>query len=411
MNIFKRKINKGKINIFLLFFVLIFPFIKPQIFDNYTITTYIYYILKIISCFLIIFLFFYKFKLNQIHPFVFFVLIYRLIMLIPTLVNKNADLIRFLGISFFDISFAMLIQYGLIVNKRIFLKTLIFILDFWIIINTLCLFIPGLHIVEIDYWNNKSYTSILGVDNRFIYYYIVELFARLVYKYTYSNSKTYPTLIMYTICLLTLIYTYSTAALLVWLLTLVLFIILKMKLRIVFLNYKFILICFLIINFLLVFFRVQNYFEDFIVNILHKDTTLSNRTFIWDKCIMALKGHYLFGYGYENIEAVMQNMNGANHAHNYMLMIIYRSGIIGFIAYCTLLILPNKVLKNMKYTPLYNIYVFFIIMSLILCLFDSFDYTLFYFVMFCPCFFQTQYNFAKVEQINIALHTNCKITS
>lgn len=387
MSLFDHKIDKKVLSLYILYFVLIFPFVKPQLFDEYIVTTYLYYGLKLLSTILTIVLFFTKYKVNQIHPFVIVVFLYRLIMAIPTLIYENGDIIRFLGIAIFDVGFVLLIQYGLSSNKIIFLKCLIYILDFWIILNTIALFVPGMHIIDIDYWNNKVYTSLLGIDNRFIYYYIVDLFSRIIYSYMYNGKMIKSDYIMYFLCLFTLIYTYSTAALVTWLLLIILFIILKLKIKWKILNYKFILIAFLSLNILLVFFRIQNYFETFIVDILGKDLTLSNRTFIWDKTINALNSHYILGYGYEKIEYVMANMNGANHAHNYMLMILYRGGIIGFILYSILLIIPNKYLKQEKYSKKYIVFVFFIIISLILCLFDSFDYTLFYFNLFLPCFF------------------------
>ena len=46
--------NKNRL---LLFYILIFPFIKPQLFDTNQITTYVYYVLKLFSSFLIIILF------------------------------------------------------------------------------------------------------------------------------------------------------------------------------------------------------------------------------------------------------------------------------------------------------------------------------------------------------------------
>ena len=104
------------------FIFLVFPFIKPQMFDNYVITTYLYYFLKITATLFILVLFFFRFKINQIHPFVLLVILYRLIMLIPTLLLENGDLIKYVGITIFDISFVMLIQYGMVTNKKMFLK-------------------------------------------------------------------------------------------------------------------------------------------------------------------------------------------------------------------------------------------------------------------------------------------------
>lgn len=387
--------------IFFIFVFLIFPFVKPQMFDTITITRYLYYFLKIVGSVIIFFLFFTKFKLKQIHPFIYLVFLFRLVTLLPTLTSGNGNIVAYVGICIYDLAFVMLVQYGVLRDKKQFLKAFIFVLDFWVILNAITLFIPGLHQEGIE-MSGKYYSSLLGYDNRYIYYFLPLIFARIIYSNTFNGKLQLSDYFMYFFCLFTLFYVNTTAALVVWLLFIPFFFILKSKRKFKLLNYTFILILFLVLNYLLIFQRIQNHFEYLIVDVLHKDLTLSQRTLIWDHAFLALRGNYLFGRGYEFESVVIENLNNANHTHNYMLMLIYRGGVVGFLIYCLMLYLPNKYLKQNKYSKNYKTITFIIAMALLLCLFDSFDYTIFYFVIFGSCYFNLNpYFIAEKRTISI----------
>lgn len=377
--------TKKRPHIFYIFLLLLFPFIKPQLADSYDITRYAYYALKIISSIVIIFCYF---KNNiKLNKYLFLVILFRLITLISSIYTESPDFVSYIGIILFDITFVMLIQYGMTKNTKQFLKAAIIILDFLIVLNFITLIIPGLHFEIYEFSGALSYESILGIDNRYIYYFLPLLFLRLVYSNLYRDKKlSLSDYIMYFVCLATLIYTRAVAALVAVLLFIPFSVLIKLKLKLKFFNYKFILFTFLVLNILLVFGRIQNYFEWLIVDILHKDLTLSYRTFIWDHCIQAISKKPFLGFGYQHVEAVMKNLNDANHAHNYMLMLLYRGGLLGFLFYCLILLYPNRILKKYKYTKNYYVCSFVIALSLLLCLFDSFDFTFFYLIIYGCCF-------------------------
>ncbi|MDE6407077.1 MAG: O-antigen ligase family protein [Anaeroplasmataceae bacterium] len=384
---------------------MIFPFVKPQMFDTIAITRYLYYGMKIVSSVVIFFLFFRKFKINQVHPFIYLVLLFRLVTLIPTLTSPDGNIVTYVGICIYDLAFVMLIQYGICQDKKQFIKAFIGVLDFWIILNTITLFIPGLHREGIE-MSGKYYSSLLGYDNRYIYFFLPLIFARIIYSNTYKGKLRISDYFMYLFCLVTLLYVNATAALVAWLLFIPFFFILRSKKKFKLLNYGLVLLVFLVINYLLVFQRIQNQFEYIIVDILHKDLTLSYRTIIWDRAFVSLEGKYLIGRGYEFESVVLENLNNANHTHNYMLMLIYRGGVVGLVLYCLMLYLPNKTLKKNKYTRNYKTITFVMAITLLLCLFDSFDYTIFYFVMFGSCYFNAKAVNKKIEVKEVQLNQN-----
>ena len=87
----------------------------------------------------------------------------------------------------------------------------------------------------------------------------------------------------------------------------------------------------------LIVFRLQYLFADLIINILHKDLTLSHRTIIWDKALEMISRKPLFGYGMSdsvNVFSVNHDYTGGNNdvlttlsGHNEILQILYYGGI------------------------------------------------------------------------------------
>ena len=57
---------------------------------------------------------------------------------------------------------------------------------------------------------------------------------------------------------------------------------------------------------------------------------MTDRTIIWARVILAIKNNLIWGYGLQS-GTVAEYYISATHAHDYMLQIIYTSGLIGFI--------------------------------------------------------------------------------
>lgn len=83
---------------------------------------------------------------------------------------------------------------------------------------------------------------------------------------------------------------------------------------------------------MIVVFRFQNLFSFLIEDILHKDLTLSARTFIWDRCISSIQNHPFIGLGVQEY-ATRFNAIGIYHAHCTFLNVLVEGGLIGFMAY------------------------------------------------------------------------------
>lgn len=98
------------------------------------------------------------------------------------------------------------------------------------------------------------------------------------------------------------------------------------------------------------FFHIQNYFADFIQQVLHKSATLSSRATIWELGIDMFFKNPLFGYGIvdnsNHIEWIT-SWNTANwQAHNNTLQILLDGGLLALITFYALLLSIGKKLKN-----------------------------------------------------------------
>lgn len=379
-------INRKRINRMVLFVLLIFPFIKPQIFDTNAVTTYLYYILKTISSICIVYLYSRKFKFREISSAIYLVILFRAISIIPTLTNPYGDIVKYLGISLFDITFVMIMQWCCATDKKLFLISAIRILEFWIIINAFSLFVPAFHMEGIDITGTIRYSSLLGGDNRYIYYYLPMLFLKIIYVNEYKMKITIGDYIWYLICLSTVAYTKSMGALVGILLFIPFMYYIKSDKEFKVINYNLILIGMLALNILFVIYRIQEFFSYFILNVLHKDLTISFRTLIWDQVLAAIKDKPLLGYGYETAKGIAMHCHGGNHPHNYMLTLLLRGGFLGFISYCFILLYANIGLRDNRHDRNYKTFSFVMGVSLLLCIFDSFDYVFFYLIVFAPAF-------------------------
>lgn len=101
----------------------------------------------------------------------------------------------------------------------------------------------------------------------------------------------------------------------------------------------------IIYNYLIVIEQIFLRYSDFIVNTLHKGLTLGGRTKIWERCLIYIKEQPLIGFGYETRSVTLSKII-FNHAHNIMLEILYRGGIIGMVLFIILMIVMGQKVKK-----------------------------------------------------------------
>jgi O-antigen ligase len=97
---------------------------------------------------------------------------------------------------------------------------------------------------------------------------------------------------------------------------------------------------------LIYFFHIQEYFEFFIVRILHKDLSFTGRTEIWDVSIRTIQNNLLYGVGLRNTYTAFL-LNHA-HSHQYWLQILLYGGIIAFALVLLLYLFASRNLYSLK---------------------------------------------------------------
>ncbi|WP_320855177.1 O-antigen ligase family protein [Anaerobutyricum hallii] len=110
------------------------------------------------------------------------------------------------------------------------------------------------------------------------------------------------------------------------------------------LNLKIVLVLYTVLSILVVYAQNSPQIQYILVNILHKDPTLTTRTYIWNLCITSLQKHPFTGLGYLNSLSYQNLTNNvyATSAHNMSLSILISGGFIGLIIYITIIIVAWK---------------------------------------------------------------------
>lgn len=123
-------------------------------------------------------------------------------------------------------------------------------------------------------------------------------------------------------------------------------------------NKSIFVIIFLYLGFVIL--RIQNIFSFFIVNILHKSLTLSDRTIIWDFALEKFLSHWLTGTGVESqltaeVEIHLDYANRTLFAHNMVLDYLLMGGILsGIILFLILYYIKESYCHFIKVTHMHS---------------------------------------------------------
>lgn len=370
-----------KKNIILIF--LIIPFLEPLCFKD-SIIDEIYSIYKIINFGIIFCLYIFFISKKNIWKFskyTIIIIIYQLSLYISTFINKGSYS-AMIGNTISILSLAMIVEiYAKSGNFKKILKIFNYILTTYTIINLLSVMIGS---------NNNIY--FLGIDNRFIFFLFPNCFITILIDLIDYNKITIKSYTIIVLALFQCIY--------VWAVSAILSLILLLLYAVLFYNWKILkkmtlnkyLILIFIMNLLLVFFQIQNYFEYFIVDILHKDLMLSGRVYTWNAALEIIKKHIIFGIGgtsYAQKSTLFYRSDG--HAHNLILNILVNGGIVSLIIMIFSFLKINNKLKSLDNKKVSGFIAFAIFNILFLSLTDTLDSATIYLVYLCGYYISEMY--------------------
>lgn len=208
----------------------------------------------------------------------------------------------------------------------------------------------------------------LGQESRFGYFYLPALlFCFLADLYTYGKVSR-NTILAYIICLATLIAAWTVGSSIAFLLLAFFLMLHKLKVFNVF-TYFFIQAAAYIS---LVYFAIQDYFAVFIEVYLHKDATLSSRTYIWRNALDYVKDSPLLGAGVFTND-YNHEVLGFVHAHNHLLNVTFQSGYLGLSLFVGLIVIGYATVHKYRSYLSAKVIAFFIFMIGIQLLMDTVD--------------------------------------
>lgn len=167
-------------------------------------------------------------------------------------------------------------------------------------------------------------------------------------------------------------------------------------------------IMYLVLFFGIVVFRIQDIFSFFIVDVLHKDLTLTGRVYAWDMALETIRDNLLIGYGTINggrltILQVWANTDPVS-THSFFLEVTLQGGIIGIVLYVLAYIFAGrKLLKNSGNrliifiaASIFSVLVMYITEGWI---YHTFQYTLLYLAYYSEKFVELSGKFSKEHTI------------
>ena len=308
-------------------------------------------------------------KRNKYSKFVITFLLYLIVLILATLLNSNASINIIMKIYF--LITAVIMYFDIIDFKKESSK---YIIKGWYYAFYLITLINFITIIVYPngMYKNSIYTNnwFLGYDNTHICFFYSTILFMFLDKYL---SKRKYKLFDFTILVLITIQVFycfsanSIVSFIVFIFLTSLFTIKRKNKNSFKLNIKNFYLINLLFNLFFVVLRIQEKFEWLIVGVLGKKLDFSGRTVIWDKVVSLIRKQTFIGYGQEPVEIISNKLGNAAfaHAHNTILDITYKSGLLGLCLHSALHIQVIKELYSTKNNKL-AIYVSILLFSFII---------------------------------------------
>lgn len=393
------------------YFIYLIPYIEPQMFKTpgYEIGDKIFLVLKLLS-FFCIFIEYINYKICRIKKYTWCIILMSCVqfaIFISTILN-HGSLTRFLGPAIASISMLMLSDLIFSSNWKKCLKYIENYISILYVINLIT------HILRM--LGAPFYPSFLGIDNRWIYFLLPWTIIAFINDYLKNEKLTY-SIYIYIFSFLSVIMVWAVGAMVSFFILPFAYFAIKLSLK----NYSIIKSCvarvvfvfFTVINGLLVTNRLLEFFKTTIREILHKDITLSGRTYLWNGVIELLYEKTLLGNGMQSQDYDLNFFLTAglflpgtevNHPHNHLLYLAYHGGLLCVTLFLILLYIVMKHIDRVKDKKLVCIYLASIVAIFTAALVDTLDFSLFYLlfsIFMCMPAKKSKLNLSKVKCIRI----------
>ena len=373
----------------LLFTLILIIFFEPQIFKENSFVgvqyiDYIYKVLKILA-FLVTT---YKYVLinkGKVTKTLISVSLLQLVMFISTIIYKG-DIVRFAGPALTTITMTMIAE--ILIKEEILFKILKKVNIYFVV----CFIINMISVILIDFTDVSKYVSVyfMGIDNRFIFTLLPWILFEGLVSLHQDNQLNKRWKVVVILSELLLIYKFSVSAMICIGLYLFLFVKFVRDMQMSKCN-NFVFVTYVLSNILVLLDKLRKIFLP-LLKILGKDaTTLSGRTYLWEGVMEQTYKHPIIGYGMQSIEydkSFFYNSTApyylkfckVSHAHNSLMTLLYRGGIIAVTIYLSIVYKALKQLKNNLKNKYANILLITAINIFLTSIFDTMDFAALYFV-------------------------------
>lgn len=378
--------NLAKRNDILIYVFMLIIFFEPQIFkeDSFIGTNYIDYVYKIakMGCFILALIIYLKNNSYKISKLLLSIILLQFIMLISTIIFKG-NIMRFIGPAITTVTMCMIAE--LLIKKEILIPTLKKVNKYFVF----CFIINLISMILIDFTDFSKITRVyfLGIDNRFIFTLLPWILFEGIVSLNKSNKLDKRWKIIFGISELILIYKDSVAAMIC--LFLYVFTIIGSKKQIKLKNSIF--FGYIITNVSIIIFKIQKIFT-YAISLVKKDITFSGRTYIWDGVINAFNEFPIIGQGMQSIEFDKNFFYNSSapyylecckvvHAHNSLMTLLYRGGILSVIIYLGIIYKAIKKLYLNYLNKYARLFLITLIIILLTSIFDTMDFAGLYFIL------------------------------
>ncbi len=334
-----RILTKNKIILFVLIAILFEPIICIKI----SILNAIYILGAVVA--LIYAMYAYYVTRKKISKLLWAIILYRILLLIPTVIYTGGDLLKWGYFSVVIVALYMILSLHM---EKEYKQTITILSNIFLILTTLNLlsyiFFPnGLYFDAYRY----SELYFLGIRTRFTDYAFVSI-VLLILEYILDKRKLFKMIIFGVIGLLNIILPAITTGIIALVCFVLLIALYKIKNINKLITYNRIIIFAIILNLGIVVFHIQDNFAWILENYFNKSVSLTGRTEIWELSWDHIKETPMLGHGIRN-DGSFVKWNGAIwQGHNQAIQTLYDGGIIGLILLIYIIYASGKDLKNLK---------------------------------------------------------------
>ncbi|MGN0417954.1 O-antigen ligase family protein [Anaerostipes faecalis] len=323
------------------YLIFIIPIMEPKIFTQFTSTRMLFNCLNLLEFACICLIFMTRGKIRKHNYLVFWILGYQVYLLMIGLLNSQLNGIMQWGIfsvTIFNLWF--IFENAYIKGEEELLFKAISILGIILLtINIYTLLTYERGIISSNFWNSTDNDQyFLGIKTAATFYIFPTISAAGYLYYRNPQNRKYFILAILSSVVNIVIKQISTGMVGIIIITILTIILTKCKSVKL---HKILFLSSLVAQFLTVFFNIQKYFSFFICTVLHKDVTLTARSYIWSSAKSLLSNqsilNLLFGNGIYPHHTFVPYDGSFWQPHNQLLVWLYTSGIVGTVFFVCIL--------------------------------------------------------------------------